>query len=523
MTIKESRFISLLKKHPVAFTAIGCFLVLVTTGMQLDNDKVTFGLMLAGYAAVIVYGLYLRRRGMLSEDAVIVLIFVIGFWLKLCYNLYTDLSERQDDLGVFKEGDYNDWHAGYLLYVKDFFRIPDFDIRNRGQYYHPPFHYFVDAVFMRIYELFLPKGTHNYEAWQALSLFWAQLTTVMVYKNLKLLGIKTESRTSAALVLSAFPMFILFSASLNNDILSILLYFTGFYYGVLWFREGKYKNIVISALAVGFGMMTKLAVGVIAFPLGFLFVVKFMKDLISNKTEHRGKRTFLQLVIFAVTAAPLGLWFQVHNLIKFGVPINYVLPATSEYQDISRFTPVQRLFDFYGFPIEDFYLNLGSDGTQDYNIFITQVKTCLFGGENCRDDFLMSMTGYWLLLIFLVLLVLVAAGMIYTAGTLSRRGKFWEELAMFVMFATETVSVVVFAIKYPHICSQDFRYSTPFILCCTFFLLRAGEFELPFYRKTFPHKLVKGIALAFFIMSVVYYSILWTYVKGEVIVVAPTW
>ena len=97
-------------------------------------------------------------------------------------------------------------------------------------------------------------------AWQALSLFWAQLTTVMVYKNLKLLGIKTESRTSAALVLSAFPMFILFSASLNNDILSILLYFTGFYYGVLWFREGKYKNIVISACC-RFGMMTKLAVG----------------------------------------------------------------------------------------------------------------------------------------------------------------------------------------------------------------------------------------------------------------------
>ena len=231
--------------------------------------------------------------------------------------------------------------------------------------------------------------------------------------------------------------------------------------------------------------------------------------------------TFLQLVVFGVICAPLGLWFQIRNLIKFKVPVTYVLRADNPYQDLTKYTPVQRIFGFYGFPIEDFFMNLGSDGEQDYNIFIAQVKTALFGGENCRDNFAMSMAGYALLLVFLVLIALSVAGFIYALITLKKRKSIWEDLGMAVLAVSQTISVISFSLQYPHICSQDFRYSTPFILCGTFFLLRAGEIKIPGTKDGLAAKLVKVLAGAFLVLAILFYTILWTYVKGAVAVVAP--
>ena len=70
--------------------------------------------------------------------------------------------------------------------MRDRFTVPDFDVSQFGQFYHPPFHYFVCAVFLKVYELFLPKGTHNYESLQALSLLWSQFALLMLYKTVKL-------------------------------------------------------------------------------------------------------------------------------------------------------------------------------------------------------------------------------------------------------------------------------------------------------------------------------------------------
>ena len=201
--------------------------------------------------------------------------------------------------------------------------------------YHPPFHYFVSAVFLKAYELFLPKGTHDYESLQALSLLWSQFAVIMIYKTLVLAGISKESRIPAAAVVSAFPTFTILAGSVNNDILSILLFFTAFYFGLKWFKEGKWKNIILSALATGFGMMTKLSVGLIAFPLGFLFIVKLIRDIRGKK---EGGRTFANLAAFGLISAPLGLWFQIRNFLMYKVPLSYVLRSDNHYQDVSRYS-----------------------------------------------------------------------------------------------------------------------------------------------------------------------------------------
>lgn len=522
MTLKQDKITDVLYKHPFSISAMLVFVVLICTGMQIDNNYACCAVMVLGYLLVAGYGIYLRQTKKLTDEALIVLIFALGFVLRLGYVLYTGLYVRQHDLGEFIEGKYNLWHSGYLLYVRDNFKVPDVDVRNFGEFYHPPFHYFVSAVFLRIVDLFVPRGTGNYETLQAVSMLWTHFTLIMIYKTAVQLGIRKESRVTAALIVAAFPAFTQMSASINNDILSILLFFTGFYFGVKWFKEGTWKNMIFAGLAVGFGMMTKLSVGMIAFPVGFLFIVKLIRDLMNKEDKKAGKKSFLQLVVFGMICAPLGLWFQVRNFILYRVPFTYVLRSDNIYQDVSKYTPVQRIFGFYGFPIEDFFINLGSDGEQDYNIFIAQVKTALFDAENCRDDFAMSMAGYALLIVFLILIVLSVVGFVYTLVTLKKRKTLWEDMSMAVLAVVQTVSVISFSLQFPHICSQNFRYSTPFLLCGLVFFLRAGEIKIPGTKDGASAKFVRGLAVAFMIFAILFYTILWTYVKGEVTVIEPT-
>lgn len=519
----QDKITGTLEKHPFTVTALLILVVLIATGMQMDSGSAVCTIMVCGYVLILGFGIYLKLTKKLTDEALIVLIFALGFVLKLGYVLYSAISMRQNDVRVFEEGNYSEWHSGYILFMRDKFSIPDFDIRDRGQFYHPPFHYFVCAVFLRIYELFLPKGTHNYESLQALSFLWSQFSLIMIYKCAKLIGIKKENRITAAAIISAFPTFTILAGSINNDALSILLYFTAFYFGLKWFREGTWKNIIHSALATGFGMMTKLSIGMIAFPLGFLFIVKLIKDLKNREDGKAGRKSFLNLCVFGAISTPLGLWYQVRNNLKFGVPLTYVLRSDNNFQDVSRYSPVQRLFDFYGFPIEDFFINLGSDGEQDYNIFIAIVKTALFGEENYRDDAAMSLTGYFLLISFLILIIAALAGIIVTVVKLRKNGSLWEDLSMIVLFISMTVSIISFALKFPHICSTNFRYSTPLVLSGTVFCCRAGEIKLNGANSELITKIIRGCAVAFLILAVLFYTILWTYVKGEVTVVETTW
>ena len=142
-----------------------------------------------------------------------------------------------------------------------------------------------------------------------------------------------------------------------------MLTFLAFYIALKWYREGKIQDLIISSVAAGLAMMTKLSAGLIAVPLAVLFIARSIrKDRL---------KTFGHACIYGVIAIPLGLWFQVRNYLLFGVPFGYVLRSDNLYQDISRFPVWQRLFGFYPVPIEDFFMNLGSDGQQDYNTTIT--------------------------------------------------------------------------------------------------------------------------------------------------------
>ena len=511
-------FLRFLRRFPVVPAAATAFLMLALTGNRIENGYVAFALMLAGFAVILGLGVALRIKGRLTDEVLILLIFAAGFWIRLCYVLYTDVTARQNDVDDFRDG-YTGTiysHADYIIYIRDHLSLPDFDVTKHGQFYHPPFHHFVCAMFLKVYELFLPSGTHNYESLQTLTLLYSEGCVYYTFKSVRQLGIKGKGLVNAALILAAFPTITLLAGSVNNDTLSLMLFMGAFYYGLKWYGEGKTKDVVVSALFTGFGMMTKLSVGLIAFPMGFLFLVRFIKDV----KAKNGLKSFGQLACFGVIAAPLGLWYSIRNLIRYNTPLGYVLKLDIKHMDISRYSVKDRLFGFYGFPIEDFYTNIGSDGEQDYNIFITQVKTMLFGYENCRDDMLMTLTGYFLLLITLTLILTAFGGMVYVVATIRKRGFAFEEVSLLILFVTEVASLIYFALNFPHVCSQDFRYDLPALLTGVFGIAALSGAKR---AEGLPGKGIRALCGAFFVMSIVYYAILWTYVKGEAVVVEPTW
>ena len=94
---------------------------------------------------------------------------------------------------------------------------------------------------------------------------------------------------------------------------------------------------------------------------------------------------------------------------------------------------------------------------------------------------------------------------------------------MMILAVTQIGSIITFSLKYPHICSMNFRYSTPLVLCGVLFYTKICDIKLKGENRDLVTKITRAVAVAFLVFAVVFYTILWTYVKGEVIVADVTW
>ena len=107
MSLRNDKVTGVLAKHPFLITVLLVLVVLITTGMQIGNNIAVCCIMVSGYLLIAGYGIYLRNAKKLTDESLVVLIFAAGFVLRLGYVLYTGIYVRQNDIGVFREGEYN--------------------------------------------------------------------------------------------------------------------------------------------------------------------------------------------------------------------------------------------------------------------------------------------------------------------------------------------------------------------------------------------------------------------------------
>ncbi|MCR4685588.1 MAG: hypothetical protein K5649_08985 [Lachnospiraceae bacterium] len=426
-----------------AVALFSCFCIPSTEG-SLKNPlylMILFTLLL--FAAA--FHKYVDYAGLRLKDTF--LIMLPGFFIKLCYILYTQVWDRQHDVVDFHAGE---GQAAYIEYFLSHKSLPDFDPRSVWGFFQPPLHHIISAIWMKI-SLFLKLSERQaQENVQALTFFYMGALMLLTDSVCQELDLTKRGRRIAVAIVSLHPIYILLSGSINNDALSLVLMMLALYLAIVWYKRPNYLTIILLALSIALAMFAKLSGGMIAPAVAALFILK----LIKGKDERL--KYMLQYVVFGVICVPIGLFWSVRNLMLYNMPVNYIPPVGQQFPENTVF---YRLFDFHMESVFPAMCELG-DTYYEHNLFLSMLKSPLFGEYNYANYsgaftpfcVMLFITGALLALLALVATILLVA---------SKRSKLATEWRWFfgVLYVTLLASYCSFALKYFNFSAQDFRYA----------------------------------------------------------------
>ncbi len=452
------------EKHfalPHALGLCGGVLALVLLISAVNVPLAVLGLGLTAVLGVAVAWVILHR---MTPERILLLFLAAGFVLRLAYILYTAYYARQHDVWRF---DSTGGHAVYIQWFYENTALPNFDPRTVWQYYHPPLHHILTALFMRLNVALGMSFERACESTQVLTLFYAGCSTLLVYKIMRMIGVGKKAALLPMALLCFHPTLILMSGSINNDILSLTLQLAALYFALRWYRAPSVGRILCIAVALGCSMMSKSSGGLAAVPIAFLFLSKLIQE------RHRFWKMVGQFAVFGLVVAPLGLWWQVYNMIQYDMPLSYVpLLSQKDAQYIGFRTVWERLFDFDPHQLKSVFVAFGERSLSDYyeyNVFLGLLKTSVFG-----EFFLFqpeTLGNTLSVVLFYINAVLVAVSLFAMGWAFFRRSAADTITKVFLglLYLTVLGSYVMFCIQYPHTCTQNIRYAVPTVvvgLCC---------------------------------------------------------
>ena len=428
-----------------------------------------------GTVAVSVIVLFIGHK-LTSRDAVSA-VLCAGFIARGVMVLFTPLNFNQHDVSNFSP-DQAGFHDSYIMYIYNNFTIPSGDVRDYGQFYHPPLHYFISAMFLRLQTMSPLKFAKDINGLKMLPMLWTSFLVLFAKKILEYFRLKGKALAFALMLIVFCPQMIFLSIQVNNDALALMLFVAAVFTALKWYGKPELTTILFLALAIGCAMMTKLSMGFAAFPVAWLFLAKLIKT-VKAKKETRGRKPELspnelikQFVAFGLVVFPLGLWFPLKNLIGYGVPVTYVYEIdSSANQDVWMYSLIQRLFVPSKELIKTPFLQEG--GTlNDYNIFLGILKTGLFDERKFDSLYL---TGVGRLLMAITFILVIAIVISAVAGAILRiknSGKKLfdnpENISLWILSGVLILSEILFCFKHPVVCTEAFRYIAPVLVPAAF-------------------------------------------------------
>jgi hypothetical protein len=402
------------------------------------------------------------------------LMIAVGFFLKLYYVMGTSCYTRQHDVGSF-DGDIG--HSAYIEYLYNNHALSDFDVRTKAQFCHPPFHHAISALWLFVNEKILGISRDpTRESVQMLTLFYSMCIIITAYKILKYFKLKGKALYIPLIIVSMHPCFILFSGSINNDVLSVALETGAVIAALKWYEKPTMKGIIKIALCIGLGMMTKLSAALIAPPVAAVFLYVLIKNFKKEFPNY-----FKQYAVFGVICVPLGLWFGIRNYIKWKVPITYVHEIPKDaLQYLGEQSFVSRITDFSLKQVSNVYeqwADLDEAGNiinyNEYNPIYTLLKNSIFGeyiNESCFMEHAyinkVSVLFFWLSA-FIAAFAFIA--MIVMCIKKTKAG--WiEKWFVALFYVTMMASFYKTAADYPFTCTMNFRYITPTVITGALFI-----------------------------------------------------
>ncbi len=437
------------------------FFFLFTTFMQanyalanLSHEVKTtiFVIILCAYCTFSYF--MLLKKDINTEDKVF-LIILLGIILRSFYVIFTGVTDRQHDEGYFSglsDDLINPGHLGYIEYLCKFGHLPNFSPYKLFSYYHPPVHHIISCLFIDL-QLLLGAGERlAFENIQALTFLYSSLCLLVGYGVLKKVKCSNTCIVLGMALLTLHPGMIYMSGSTNNDMLCTLLTFTCFYFALVWMENKTLSNLIKIALALGFGMITKLNCAVMAFPLAAIFLLHFIKEYKAGRVL----KSIKEFSVFGVITAGIGLSWVIRNLVFYDTNPGVPVLTEESVQYIGKFS----FWDIYGIPssLELEYPFHTINGSQICNIWQILFRTSIY--DEIRpdlSDFLLTGSRVALLLAMILGVTLFIVTIVMQIREIKKGN---QELGIFLLtgYVLVVLTFIAFVMKYPYTCSANYRY-----------------------------------------------------------------
>lgn len=447
--------------------------------------------------ALCVYWFFTNR---LTAKRALVLLLVAGYALRVGYMLYTGAATRQQDT-------YTKNFDGHEAYAWTIFSTGKLPSSNVYQFYHPPLNAMIQAAFMRFVSWlceFLALGEYVpsaflygkpdyivdetrwflYSSCQVLSVLYSLAACVGMLKILRLFNFQGKTRLLIASFVVLFPRNVQFSGMLNNDGLAFALAIYAIYFALKWQKQGRgFADILLCALCVGLGMMTKLSSATVCLPIAGIFIFELVDSIKKKEGAFGFGNMALQYSVFLLVCAPLGLWFQVYANLRFDQPFGYVfsnlnhLLYTGDHSFFSRFILCLDFSEYFGsLWCRPFNGN--------YYLFNYALRSSIFGefsywqGEGFAVLAVIAAYAFCVAL-FIALVYLFALwrksrskphalggalGALDGGRVALNVISLKDFLFVFLLMQSQVLSENYFYLQMPYGCTMDFRYIMPMIL-----------------------------------------------------------
>ncbi len=433
------------------------FSIVMSASLMNNSPKIML-IMRTAFCLLIIYGLYLKFiKNNLSYDSFIPIVILCGFILRTGYSLCNSYTIRQHDIGDFSNN--MQGHLNYIYYIYTFHKLPD---QNIWQYYHPPLYHALSAFVLYIYHLLSGRPAADIIDFIKIVPCFASCAVILIVNNiLDTLNIKNIAKLACISIVAFLPNYFLVSGRINNDSLSFTFFMLALLFTLMWYQSEKLSHLILTGIAIGLGMMTKLSVGIIALFTGALMIYKLFVHF--RKKEYSS--TIINYIVFSAICFPLGLWHSIHQYIKFGQPFGYVLKLSESITSIWR-GDNSFMERFIIFPFKAFNASPYNDPNSDVNSMVYLIRGAIFGEFNFANKitnaFILDKLNFILIIISIIFLIYVLT-----------KGKNYSPIKRYGMASIWFITMLsyyYFNIKYPNSCTMDFRYVMASVFCGAYYI-----------------------------------------------------
>lgn len=381
--------------------------------------------------------LYCKVRSQIKPGHLVVLVLLLGIAVRVCYILATDWNERQHDVFAFD----TQGHAGYIYTLMKTGSLPE---TNVGLFYHPPLHHYLMSLAGRLLSGVINTTEQVFEALQLLPAYYSLMCGVVFLRILDILNLRQGTRLLFFAFFTLHPSLIIFSGSINNDVLCMLLSMCTVLYLLRFFHRQSLKNALLMGLFLGLSMMAKVSAVTVAPVIAVVFVIRLVRPC----EGYLRKNVFANEMCFAAVSIPLGMWYPIRNLLKFGQPLGYVMPIGIEHPLYCGDRSISNRFLLPS--VKTLFENTYCIPENDCNIPAYTIKCSLFG----EFSFEFPKWAAYLLIALNCLIILFCIFAIFHAV----RKRNSEGVLLSGISIVTVLFFIYFNIKYPNGCSMDFRY-----------------------------------------------------------------